>query len=102
MQQSVELKLLPRESADDSIILTHAAEILGVEPIRISGFLVQKRSIDARGRQARVILTIKLFIDEPAQERPLQNFEFKDVSRSVKQVIIVGAGPAGLFAALKL
>jgi ribulose 1,5-bisphosphate synthetase/thiazole synthase len=54
------------------------------------------------GKQPWVNISVKAFINEPFQQRELIKFHFKDVSRVEKTVIIIGAGPAGLFAALYL
>src|SRR5204862_1476300 len=61
-----------------------------------------KQSIDARGKQTWVNLTLQAFINEPYEHRQITPFFFKDVTNANKQVIIIGAGPAGLFSALKL
>ncbi|HEX7844844.1 MAG TPA: FAD-dependent oxidoreductase, partial [Chitinophagaceae bacterium] len=68
----------------------------------ISGYTILKSSIDARSKQPWVNLTLQAFINEPYQQRERIGFQFKDVSKAEKKVVIIGAGPAGLFAALKL
>ena len=50
----------------------------------------------------RIVLTLQLFINEPFEQRKLLSANFPDVFNAKKTVIIIGAGPAGLFAALKL
>lgn len=102
MQKQVTLKLLPSEAADSSIISNYAAASCSVDASSISGFLPIKSSIDARGKQTWIHLTINVFINEPFQERSLQLLRLRNVSKASKTVIIVGTGPAGLFAALKL
>ncbi len=102
MQQTFTIKLLPAEAASSDIVQHFAASHLGVSPSVITGFQIRKRSIDARGKQAWVLLTITVFVNEPFQSITLPSFQWKDVSKTNHQVIIVGAGPAGLFAALKL
>lgn len=77
-----------------------AAEELGIAQERISGFKVKKRSVDARSRRIRVNLSIEVFVDEPVKELQPQ-WQPRDVS-SAEPVIVIGAGPAGLFAALRL
>ena len=86
----------------ESLIKEQIAASEGVSPSAISGFHILKRSIDARGRQAWIVLNLNAFINEPFQERPFLHFHFGNVSRSPKKVVIIGAGPAGLFAALQL
>ncbi|MCS3796217.1 NAD(P)/FAD-dependent oxidoreductase [Niastella sp. OAS944] len=102
MQQRITLKLLPSEAATESIVQQYAAQTLGLPAAAITGFHVIKRSIDARGRQPWIMLTILAYANEPFQERTVKKLLLQDVSHANKQVIVVGAGPAGLFAALKL
>src|SRR5689334_20376198 len=102
MQQRITLKLLPSEAATESIVQQYAAQTLGLPASAITGYHVIKRSIDARGRQAWIMLTILVFVNEPFQERTVKKLLLQDVSHAALQVIVVGAGPAGLFAALKL
>jgi len=102
MQKTITLKLLPSEAAAESSINEYIAAAEAVNPAAITGFTILKQSIDARGKQPRVLLSLNAFIDEPFQSRELQSFHFRDVRHSPHRVIIIGAGPAGLFAALQL
>lgn len=102
MQQKIVLKLLPSEAYDDEVLKKNISQNLGRKADQISGYHILKRSIDARAKTTWVNLTINVFIDEPFQSRPLKNFNFKDVTSAEKTVVIIGAGPAGLFAALTL
>jgi uncharacterized FAD-dependent dehydrogenase len=102
MQQTLQLKLLPREAVSDSVIMEHAARAAGCPPEDLSGFHLLKRSIDARGKQPHVILTLQVFIREPFQAAQRVLLHFPDTSAAPKTALIIGAGPAGLFAALKL
>lgn len=103
MQQKLSLKLTPAEAANDSIITDYAAASLGIQPGMITGFYKLKESIDARSRhQIWFNLTIHVFIDEPFAKRETNFIQYPDVSKSKKSAVIIGAGPAGLFAALKL
>ncbi|MDB5249696.1 MAG: FAD-binding protein [Segetibacter sp.] len=102
MQQQISLKLLPSEAADDNILKSYIANSIGTKPDEISGFRLLKRSIDARGKQVYINLTLHAYINEPFIDRDTVNINFKDVSKAARKVIVIGAGPAGLFAALKL
>ncbi len=102
MQQNLSLQLSPREASEDSAIKAKMAEALACPPSSITGFHSLKRSIDARGKQIRINLLAKVFINEPYSKRTIRNFTFQDVRKKPKQVVIIGAGPAGLFAALSL
>ncbi len=102
MQQKITLKLLPAEAAEDAIIKKYIASAAGKELSSISGFQLLKKSIDARGKTVFINLTVNAFIDEPVSDFNTRNFTFKDVKNAAKKVIIIGAGPAGIFAALLL
>jgi uncharacterized FAD-dependent dehydrogenase len=101
MQKQVQLKLLPGEADDSAAIKKNIASSDGCQEKSISGYHITKRSIDARGKQPFIILTLLVFIDEPFEKRNLSFIDFPDVSKSQKEALIIGAGPAGLFAALK-
>jgi uncharacterized FAD-dependent dehydrogenase len=103
MQQKISLKLLPSEAADDQVIKKSLSQSIGIPQDRISGFTINKRSIDARGKQPWINLTLTSFIDEPFHStRDLVPLELKDVKQSDTRVVIIGAGPAGLFTAMRL
>ena len=102
MLKNIQLQILPSQASDETLLKNLVAETSGVPAAAISGFTILKKSIDARGRQAKIILTIQSFINEPYQKREKALFNFKDVKNSEKRIIIIGAGPAGLFAALKM
>jgi uncharacterized FAD-dependent dehydrogenase len=102
MQQKVTLKLLPSEAIDDKKIKNDLAQACAVRPACITGYNLIKKSLDARSRQAWFQLTFTVFINEPFRPTELIPPQLKDVSNAEKKVIIVGAGPAGLFAALRL
>lgn len=103
MQQKISLKLTPSEAANESIIKSYLAANLSLTENKITGFYKLKESIDARSRhQIWINLTLNVFIDEPFYERDVDQIELQEVNQFSKSVIIIGAGPAGLFAALKL
>ena len=102
MQQKISLKLLPSEAVDESAVKRLIANSTGKKTSSVSGYHILKQSIDARAKTIWVNLTVHAFIDEPFHERKTQSFNFKNVSKAEKKVVIIGAGPAGLFAALHL
>ncbi len=102
MQKEISLKLKPSEAADDGIIRQYLARSLAQPETHITGFYRLRQSIDARGRQVWINLSVKACIDEPFIPRKITPVSFPDVSQAKKTVLIAGAGPAGLFAALKL
>jgi uncharacterized FAD-dependent dehydrogenase len=102
MQQNISLRLLPSEARDDSAIKEYISQSLSVKQDAVTGFHRIKQSVDSRGKQVWINLTVKAFINEPFHERERLKILLKDVSRAKHSVAIIGAGPAGLFAALKL
>jgi len=102
MQQTVQLKLLPAEAADNTTLREYIVRATARREEEINGYQLIKRSIDARSRQPHILLTVKVFINEPFREEPFEPIAFPDVSQAHRQVVIIGAGPAGLFAALRL
>jgi uncharacterized FAD-dependent dehydrogenase len=101
MQQKISFKLLPSEAADEAVIKKLISNYCGKKITEITGYHIEKRSIDARGKTIWINLTVNAFINEPAEGKRTLKFNFQDVSKA-KKIIIIGAGPAGLFAALKL
>lgn len=102
MQHQLTLRLLPSQAASQQTVTEQIALSLSVAANKVNGYYILKQSIDARSRQPWINLTVKAFIDEPFQQRDTVVFEHKDVHAAKNQVIVVGSGPAGLFAALKL
>lgn len=102
MQQNLSIKLLPSEAANEQCIKKAISNALAIKPSVLTGYRIQKKSIDARGNKVYFNLSLTAYINEPVQ--PLDFFQpkFKTISPNAKRVIIIGAGPAGLFAALKL
>ncbi len=102
MQKKVSFQLLPEEAADEQSVRKWIAAAEGVKPSAVQGFYPLKQSIDARSRQVKVNLTVLAFIDEPFIKRPLFTTQLREVNTASEKVVIIGAGPAGLFAALQL
>jgi uncharacterized FAD-dependent dehydrogenase len=98
MSQIVELQLSPQEAFDQSLFTNALYRKLSLSPDGEQKVIPTKRSIDARGKNVIVRVQVELVTGEG---RSKNQIEYKDVSRE-HQVIIVGAGPAGLFAALRL
>ena len=74
-----------------------------IEPNRMKALRIIKRSIDARQRNVMVNLTVRCWLDEePATIALYEPIRYGDVSSSEKRAVVVGAGPGGLFAALRL
>ena len=99
MQKEIELAVTPDLIQDKQHILSLGAQQLKLDASRLQGFHIRKRSIDARGKQVLYRLRVVFFIDEPYQS-PSYTTDLQQVKEG-KPVIIVGAGPAGLFAAYR-
>ena len=102
MQQQVKVKLTPQDAASFEAVKLRISDQLHIPAGFIHGFNIIKKSIDARSRQPWVVLTLVAYINEPFLKYQVEKVELKDVQRVKKQVIIIGSGPAGLFAAIKL
>lgn len=100
MIKNISIKLAPSSANDERSIKKQVAAELAINPKRVTGYHITKRSIDARSRQVHFILQLEVFIDEPVKEFPAFDPQLQDVSRA-PHAVIIGAGPAGLFAALR-
>ncbi|MGF1923880.1 MAG: FAD-binding protein, partial [Bacteroidia bacterium] len=99
MIKEIEITLSPEQVKDVEAIKVHLADKLRIKVAQIQGHQILKRSIDARSRKVIYRLQVRAFIDEPLLEEAIV-FNYPQV-KSEETVIIVGAGPAGLFAALQ-
>lgn len=102
MQKKTTLRLTPSDASNESTIQLKLGQFHSIKPSLITGFRLLKKSIDARSKQVYFNLTFDVFINEPFAPFVPASFAFKDVFASKKSTIIIGAGPAGIFAALKL
>lgn len=98
MERVVDVALTPRDAADPVIVREVAAEAAGIPLTMVRSSRVLKRSIDARSKQPLIRLRVEVKDEEDA--RPSPRRDLQDV-RSARPVVIVGCGPAGLFAALR-
>lgn len=102
MIHNLQLRIDPPTAATPPLLCSHIAHLLGVKDDEVKDVVVKKRSIDARQRRVMVNLTVDVYVCEKAPQSPLlQPIKYDDVS-TAPQAIVVGAGPAGLFAALRL
>jgi uncharacterized FAD-dependent dehydrogenase len=102
MPLELRLSLTPEEAYDDAYIRKRIAETSGKNISHIHGYRRTKQSVDARSKNPIVNLTVEAFIDEPFTPRRPYPFEWKDVHNAAHRALIIGSGPAGLFAALRL
>ena len=96
------LQVAPEIAADALLLKQSVAKHLQLQKNEIQHIQVLKRSIDARQLAIKINLKVAVFFnDEPLTSSKIELPEYKDVSNK-QEVIVVGAGPAGLFAALRL
>lgn len=101
MIKELQLRILPEEAVNEQALKRVAARETGMKQDRIEAVRVLKRSIDARQRTIYVNVKVRIFIDEVPTELEYQPITYGDVSAR-PTVVVVGAGPGGLFAALRL
>jgi uncharacterized protein len=101
MGKQVQLNLSPAEAADEVKLKKLAAGAAGFIPSDIVSMKILRKSVDARKRNIRVNLQVELLSGEEADKETIPSFRAKNVT-SAREIIIAGAGPAGLFAALRL
>ena len=101
MIKEYQLRVLPQQAVNESALKDYLTHEEGLELSSITHVRVLKRSIDARQRTIFVNLKVRVYINEQPTDDEFQPTFYPDVS-SRPQVIVVGAGPGGLFAALKL
>jgi len=101
MGKQVQINLSPAAAADETAIKKIAASLAGIDLSTVTALRVIKRSVDARKKNIRVNLTIEVCSGKDSAIPSIAPFIPVDVSDK-QVVLIVGAGPAGLFAALRL
>jgi uncharacterized FAD-dependent dehydrogenase len=101
MSKQIQINLTPASAADDASIKKIAASLAGIDQSAVTSIRIIKRSVDARKKNIRVNLTVDVLTAEDSEINEIAPFISKNVANS-QEVIIVGAGPAGLFAALRL
>ena len=102
MIQELQLRVSPRTAASMGDIASHIAKHNDIPAQSISGIRVLKRSIDARQRNVVVNLKVRVYINEPmTQDYLVPPIDYKAVDGK-RQAVVVGMGPGGLFAALRL
>jgi uncharacterized protein len=101
MNKKVTISIAPEHIHDDSFIKTIALQEAGISMDAPINVFVVKKSIDARGRQIKYILQCEI-VAATQEFSLLKSIEYKEVSNAKESVVIIGAGPAGLFCALRL
>lgn len=101
MIKEFQIRVKPKVASSEQDIIRFLSKTYGLTPEEIKGVRVTKRSIDARQRNIFVNLGLRVFVNELPPEDEYEVTEYHAVDDS-PQAIVVGAGPGGLFAALRL
>ena len=102
MPQVLQLQVSPEIAANENLLYAHIAQLVRVSTKVVQKVVILKRSIDARQKSIKVNLKVSVFlIGDQYIEQIIGLPEYKNVDKA-QEVIVVGAGPAGLFAALQL
>ena len=102
MPKELLIQVSPEQATQNDFLKEHAAKLLRVTADEILHIAILKRSIDARQKAIKINLKLDVFFKgEPVKESHNTLPDYRNVS-SAQEVIVVGAGPAGLFAALQL
>ena len=102
MPRELLFQVSPEVAANESLLAQQAAKLIQVSPKEIQKVVVLKRSIDARQKSVKVNIKAQIFlVGEPYTPFLIELPDYQDVANK-QEVIVVGAGPAGLFAALQL
>ena len=101
MTNEYQIRVVPEVAAQEDRLKAWLADEQGIDVRTIYGVRVLKRSIDARQRQIYVNLKVRVYVNELPHDDEYQRTEYPNVEGR-PQVIVVGAGPGGLFAALRL
>ena len=101
MVSEYQIRVLPQVAANEQSLRAFLADEYGFDVRTVTSVRVLRRSIDARQRTIFVNLKVRVYINEPPADDEYVVTDYQDVSGR-PQVIVVGAGPGGLFAALRL
>ena len=101
MTKEYQIRVLPVVAASENVIKRYLAEEQGIDQRTINSVRVLKKSIDARQRTIFVNLKIRVYINEVPQDDEYEHTEYQNVEGR-PQVVVVGEGPGGLFASLRL
>ena len=100
MQTKLQLQLSAATAFNEALLKEEIRQQLSVKETSTLQIKVLKRSIDARGRHIRINLSVLAAVGEAIAEEKI-SFDYHNVSGSARSCHIIGAGPAGLFAALR-
>lgn len=101
MTNEYQVRMLPQQAASEAAMREFIAREKGIDAHTIKHVRVLRRSIDARQRTIYINLKVRVYINEEPRDEEYIPVEYRDVS-SAPAVVVVGAGPGGLFASLRL
>jgi uncharacterized FAD-dependent dehydrogenase len=102
MPQELLFQVSPEIATNELLLKQQVSKLIRVDAKEIQHISILKRSIDARQKAVKFNLKVAVYlVGEPIQEAKIELPEYKNVEKA-QEVIVVGAGPAGLFAALQL
>ena len=101
MIESAQITVPPEDVEDQKIWRKRVARKLRVHPERIQEMRLTKKSLDARKAPVKYLLSIQVGVDEALPPLPAAQWQAPPLADSAEKVIIVGSGPAGMFAALR-
>ena len=101
MTNEYQLRVLPQVAASEQALKAYVSDEYGLDVRTLTAVRILKRSIDARQRTIFVNLKVRAYVNEQPADDEYRHIDYPDVSER-PQVIVVGAGPGGLFAALRL
>ena len=101
MKKEINIAVSPAEASEPDKLKQIVSDNFKIDKGRITSMVIVRRSIDARNSRIRINLTLEVYVDEQPEKIARPHFIYPFVGKK-KPVVIVGAGPAGLFAALHL
>ena len=101
MIEEINITIAPNKIQNNESISEAIIQFLSLKKNQLTGFEILKKSLDARSKNIKFLLKLKVWIDEPKSEIKEKIIEYQNVSNA-PSAVIVGAGPAGLFCALQL
>ncbi len=100
MKKELQITVAPEVAADENALRAKVANKLGIAKQKLTHVEILRRSVDARRRPIRLQLKVLAYVGSPYEETPITLPDYREVG-GAEPIIIVGSGPAGLFAALR-
>ena len=101
MVKHLEIAVSPEIAINSEQLKSFVSQKLGIKRSEINDVRILKRSIDGRSKRVVIRLKVDVFCGDSKFEKEIITFDYKHVNETSRQILIIGAGPAGLFAALK-